>query len=50
MHRNNSKNSNDVRTRLVSDIIVLGGVGWDEFMSAAAWFGSGDSAAGGRGC
>ena len=54
MHR---KNQNDIRTKHVIDIIptfalrkMLGGVGWGEFMSAAARLGSGDSAAGGRGC
>ena len=40
VHLNNSKNLNDIRTRLVIDIIVLGGVGWVGFMSY-------DSAAGG---
>ena len=36
MHRNNSKNQDDIRTRLVIDNIVLGGVGWVGFMSMLA--------------
>ena len=52
VHQNNSKNQNDIRTKLVIDIIptfairkMMDEVGWGGFMSAVAWLGSGDSAA-----
>ena len=50
VHRNNSKNLNDIRTGLVIDIIVLGGVGWVGFMSMLPGSDRVIAQLGGRGC